>query len=637
MRHIPLAIFTVFMAQKNTPTAAKKKSTATQAATAKSSPKGALEKTAKPAAKAAPKGSVKPAGKSPPKPAPKPKTARPSPSPVSKAASPSAKVAVPKAKKSAALPAPSATSAPSVALPAPAPVQASLPATAVPAFPPRRTFVKPNWQRRTGSVMTSDDLGASNSAVAAVPASFGGRPAHAQPRTPDSAADIRSAAVAPAVHAVPKLAPAAAHTPAERPPAPVRPALPPPAPEVLEYFTGILEFGRKENSEGRLRQLDGTYIADALDPVVGMHQIEKYNLRPGLKVKVSLGKPFGGGPSPYAGPHNGPFGKKNKGGSGRDALRIDPMARRVRDSVEVEGMPPETWAAGRDFNKLTIVMPEPRLALEYPGCPPACRFIDLFCPIGKGTRGMIVSPPKAGKTTLLQQIATALHKNHPQLEVFALLIDERPEEVTDFRRNVPVTVWASSNDHPPEKHVGLAIAAIERCKRLAEMGRDVVVLLDSLTRLGRAFNVAPNIIGTGKTLSGGLDAGALGVPKQLFGAARRFEEGGSLTIIATALVDTGSRGDQVIFEEFKGTGNMELILDRRIAEQRLFPAMDLAASGTRNDQKLMSVHELETVTALRRRLLSMPPPQQMEQLLKAVARYKTNADLVGDPNSVAKA
>ncbi|MEX2388352.1 MAG: transcription termination factor Rho, partial [Phycisphaeraceae bacterium] len=285
------------------------------------------------------------------------------------------------------------------------------------------------------------------------------------------------------------------------------------------------------------------------------------------------------------------------------------------------------------FEDLTTIDPQPRITLEYPDCPATCRLIDLFCPIGFGQRGMIVSPPKAGKTTILQNLATAISKNHPDAMVYALLIDERPEEVTDFRRNVPCTVWASSNDHPPERHVGLAILAIERFKRLAESGKDVVVVLDSLTRLGRAFNTAPGMQGTGRTLSGGLDAGALAIPKQLFGGARKFEEGGSLTIIATALVDTGSRGDQVIFEEFKGTGNMEMILDRKIAEQRVFPAIDLAASGTRKEHLLMTEGELNTMTALRRRLLNMQPVMQVEQLLKALERFKTNEELIGSPQS----
>jgi transcription termination factor Rho len=261
----------------------------------------------------------------------------------------------------------------------------------------------------------------------------------------------------------------------------------------------------------------------------------------------------------------------------------------------------------------------------------------LFCPIGYGQRAMIVSPPKAGKTILLQNIAFAVARNHPDVEVIALLIDERPEEVTDFRRNVPCTVLASSNDHTPEKHVKLAVLAIDRAKRMAESGRDVVVLLDSLTRLGRAFNNAPGIAATGRTMSGGLDSSALAIPKQLFGAARKFEEGGSLTIIATALVDTGSRADQIIFEEFKGTGNMELILDRKISEQRVFPAINLAASGTRKEHLLLSESELQTMSALRRRLLNMQPVMQVEQLLKALDRFKTNSELVGAPQSPANA
>ncbi|MBX2852937.1 MAG: transcription termination factor Rho [Phycisphaeraceae bacterium] len=387
-----------------------------------------------------------------------------------------------------------------------------------------------------------------------------------------------------------------------------------------ETVTGIYEQGPK--SDGRLRQLGDTFLAYPKDPVIASHLVEKYDLRPGMMIECSLGKPFGGGQQP-----NQRGKKKVKYNT------IDPSARRVLDIVKIEGQTHEEFGNLRNFADLTIIMPEPRLTLEYPGCPPACRLIDLFCPIGYGTRGMIVSPPKAGKTTLLQNIAMGIQTNHPEIEVYALLIDERPEEVTEFRRNVPCTVWASSNDHTPERHCGLAIAAIERCRRLAEMGKDVVVLMDSLTRLGRAFNTAPNMASTGRTLSGGLDAGAMTIPKQIFGAARKFEEGGSLTIIASALVDTGSRGDQVIFEEFKGTGNMELILDRKIAEQRIFPAIDLAASGTRNEDRLIPKEELTTVNALRRRLLNMNPVMQVEQLLKAIDRFPTNADLVGSPQT----
>jgi transcription termination factor Rho len=414
--------------------------------------------------------------------------------------------------------------------------------------------------------------------------------------------------------------------------------------------TGILELNDKRI--GRLRVLDKTLIATPMDPIVPSPLVERFNLRPGLELTVELGgmgKAVGGNGQGQHGQHGqhgqqdqqgggkrGRNRRRRKGGQNR-ANTTDPQAPQVTQLVKIEGDEPQKYADARRFEDLTIIDPQPRLTLEYPGCPASCRLIDLFCPIGYGQRGMIVSPPKAGKTTLLQNIAFAIQKNHPQVEVIALLIDERPEEVTDFRRNVPCTVLASSNDHDPQRHVKLAMLAIDRAKRMAESGRDVVVLLDSLTRVGRAFNTAPGMSNTGRTLSGGLDSGALSIPKQLFGAARKFEEGGSLSIIATALVDTGSRGDQVIFEEFKGTGNMELILDRKIAERRIFPAMDLAASGTRKEHLLMEPHELETVNALRRRLINMPPPMQIEQLLKALDRFETNAALVGAPQSPARA
>jgi transcription termination factor Rho len=410
----------------------------------------------------------------------------------------------------------------------------------------------------------------------------------------------------------------------------------------MQTQTGILEV--IDRKDGRLRVLDNTLITGPNDPIVSAKLIDKYQLRAGqtLEVQVNPAQPNnnGNGHDDQGGHHSRRNRRgKNRGrsGGGGGGNRQGSNAPRVQEVLTVDGRPPDASNVRPRMEDLTSIDPKPRMTLEYPGCPPACRLIDMFCPIGYGTRGMIVSPPKAGKTTLLQNIAVAIEKNHPDVEVFALLIDERPEEVTDFRRNVPCQVLASSNDHPPERHVGLAVVAIERAKRMAEQGKHVVVLLDSLTRVGRAFNTAPGRQQVGRTLSGGVDAGALAVPKQLFGAARNIEEGGSLTIIATALVDTGSRGDQVIFEEFKGTGNMELILDRKIAEQRIFPAIDLAASGTRKEHLLLSENELTTINALRRRLLNMPPPQQIEQLLKALERFKTNADLVGSPQSPARA
>ncbi len=381
-------------------------------------------------------------------------------------------------------------------------------------------------------------------------------------------------------------------------------------------------------SDGRLRQLDKSFVATPEDPVIPSHLVEKFDLRPGQFMEVELGKPVGGDNSKRK---NGQQQSKKK----QRYNAIAPTACRAKTIVSVEGEDPELCKGVRRFEDLTSIDPQPKLHLEYEDCDPTNRLVDLFCPVGYGTRGMIVSPPKAGKTTILKNITQGVHENHPDVELYALLIDERPEEVTDFTRNSPATVWASSNDHTPERHCALAMLAIERAKRRVEAGKDVVIVMDSLTRLGRAFNVAPGMASTGRTMSGGLDSGAMAIPKQLFGAARRLEEGGSLTIIATALVDTGSRGDQVIFEEFKGTGNMELILDRKVAEMRLFPAMNVAASGTRKEEKLLTEAEMDTITALRRRLQQMQPTMQIEQLLVAMKRYATNAEMV-EPKTPAR-
>ncbi|MBM4101790.1 MAG: transcription termination factor Rho [Phycisphaerae bacterium] len=366
---------------------------------------------------------------------------------------------------------------------------------------------------------------------------------------------------------------------------------------------GILEMA--PGPEGRIRQFQDGLISGPDDPIVEPNLASRLSLRTCSSVVAEVSE----------------VEVRTRRGRRR--------RNQVERIVEVEGLDPEVFAKRTPFSELTALDPAPRMTLEYPGCPPACRLIDLFCPIGFGTRGLIVAPPKAGKTILLQNLAYGIKRNHPQVELVALLIDERPEEVTDFKRNVPAQVLASSNDQDTERHTALGILAIERARRMVEAGRDVVVLLDSLTRLGRAFNNSRRYGSSGRTMSGGLDSKALEVPKQLFGAARRAEQGGSLTIIASCLVDTGSRADQIIFEEFKGTGNMELILDRTIAERRLFPAINLAASGTRKEHLLMSERELKTVTALRRRLMTMPPPVQIEQLLAALKRSPTNEALVG--------
>jgi len=382
-----------------------------------------------------------------------------------------------------------------------------------------------------------------------------------------------------------------------------------------QVFTGILDI--PQGAEGRLRRLSDRLIDSESDPVVPHQLIQRFRLRAGQEIVATL--------------EDRPLRRRRgrgHGGGHRNGTR--PTVDRIRS---VEGLTVEAYRDRKPFEELTAVDPQPRMTLEYRGCPPACRLIDLFCPIGFGTRGLIVAPPKAGKTVLLQNIASGIKQNHPHVELIALLIDERPEEVTDFKRNVPAHVLASSNDLDVDAHTSLGMLSIERAKRMLEAGKDVVVLLDSLTRLGRAFNNVRKYASSGRTMSGGLDARALEIPKQLFGAARNAEEGGSLTIIATCLVDTGSRADQIIFEEFKGTGNMELILDRSISEQRLFPAINLAASGTRKEHLLMNEIELKTVTALRRRLLNMKPPVQIEQLLRAIERTPTNEELVGGANA----
>ncbi len=376
----------------------------------------------------------------------------------------------------------------------------------------------------------------------------------------------------------------------------------------MNTLTGILEWPSR--AEGHVRQLNGDRIVhNPSDPVVPVVLGQTYPLRHGVEVTVEVVE-------------KRPNRRRRGGGRGEARAVVERV-------VAIEGMPPEEYAKRKKFEELSSIDPQPRLQLEYPGCPPSCRLIDLFCPIGRGQRALIVAPPKAGKTVLLKDIAGALAKNHPDLLVYALLIDERPEEVTDFRRSVPAQVFASSNDHDVERHIAVAEMVIERCRRMVEAGRHVVVLLDSLTRLGRAFNNSKKHANSGRTMTGGIDSRALTVPKYLFGSARNTEEAGSLTVVASCLIETGSQGDQVIFEEFKGTGNMELILDRKISEKRLFPAINLAASGTRKEHLLMGEAELKTVTALRRRLMNMPPPQQVEQLLAALGRFKTNAELVG--------
>ncbi|NLJ79315.1 MAG: transcription termination factor Rho [Tissierellia bacterium] len=288
----------------------------------------------------------------------------------------------------------------------------------------------------------------------------------------------------------------------------------------------------------------------------------------------------------------------------------------------VNGLSPETSIKRPDFDSLTPIYPRERMSLETISTDLSTRIIDLIAPIGKGQRGMIVSPPKAGKTTLLKKIANAISRNHPDIEIIVLLIDERPEEVTDMKRSVKGDVVASTFDELPSHHTKVAEIVLERARRLVEHGKDVVVLLDSITRLARAYNLTIPV--TGRTLSGGLDPGALHKPKRFYGAARNMEEGGSLTILATALVDTGSRMDDVIFEEFKGTGNMEIHLDRGLSEKRIFPALDINKSGTRKEELLLSQKELDTIWSIRRALGNTPIQEVTELLINNLLKSKTN-------------
>ena len=290
----------------------------------------------------------------------------------------------------------------------------------------------------------------------------------------------------------------------------------------------------------------------------------------------------------------------------------------------VEGEPvPEQPRQRPHFRDLTPLFPNERLKLELAEhAPIAMRLVDMMAPIGKGQRGLIVSPPKAGKTTVLKQLANSIERNNPEVHLMVVLVDERPEEVTDFKRSTGGEVISSTFDRPAEDHTQVAELAIERAKRLVEEGRDVVILLDSITRLGRAYNLAAPA--SGRILSGGIDSAALYPPKRFFGAARNIEEGGSLTVIATALIDTGSKMDEVIFEEFKGTGNMELRLDRRMEQKRIFPAIDIQASGTRREELLLPKDELDTIWKLRRLLASMDSEAALQQLIERLRATRSN-------------
>ena len=358
--------------------------------------------------------------------------------------------------------------------------------------------------------------------------------------------------------------------------------------------TGLLEI--TEKGHGLLRTQQRKFKPNPTDVMVSSEMIEALHLRPGLILTGTL----------------------NSNGKGS----VDQVA----EIISVNGKTPAEYQRITPFSELTVIDPRQRIVLETKGGPESMRIMDMLTPIGRGQRGLIVAPPKTGKTTLLKQIAEAALINHPDMKVFILLIDERPEEVTDFRRSLSAEVWASNNDEDVPSHVRAARGMIERARRLVEFGADVLVVLDSITRLGRAFN---HFVGSsGRTMSGGVDSSALLEPRSIFGAARNIEHGGSLTIIASALIDTGSRMDELIFQEFKGTGNMEVVLSRKLAERRVWPAIDLPVSGTRKEELLLGPEMAHKSALLRRNLIHRDPVQAMQTLLTAMKKYPTNTEFL---------
>ncbi|PQJ34336.1 transcription termination factor Rho [Salinibacter sp. 10B] len=364
--------------------------------------------------------------------------------------------------------------------------------------------------------------------------------------------------------------------------------------------TGLLEI--LPDGYGFLRSDEYSYESSPDDIYVSPSQIKRFGLQQGDTVRGEVRPP-------------------KEGEKFFALIQVD----------EINGCDPGDVEERGEFQYLTPIFPDERLTLETEAEEYGTRILDLFAPIGKGQRGLIVSPPKAGKTVLLQKIAHGITTNHPDTHLLVLLIDERPEEVTDMDRNVDGEVVASTFDKDPERHVEVADTVLAKVKRLVESGQDVCVLLDSITRLARAHNAVHP--GQGRTLSGGIEAGALRGPKRFFGAARNVEEGGSLTIIGTALVDTGSRMDEVIFEEFKGTGNMELVLDREMADRRVFPAIDLILSGTRREEELLTKPELKRVWVMRKILADMEPIEAMEFLLDKMKDTESNDEFLEMMNS----
>ncbi len=362
-----------------------------------------------------------------------------------------------------------------------------------------------------------------------------------------------------------------------------------PAPE-MGIVEGVLE--RDNQGAGFLRSHKRHLLVHPDDPYVSHDALRKFHLRGG---ELLAGAVF----------------RVDKGNRRYKMAKID----------RIDGQPADQWVAAKPLAETTAIDPTEMLVFNTPGEPRTMWVVDMFTPIGRGQRGLIVAPPRTGKTILLQQMAHGIATNHPDVYMIVLLIDERPEEVTEMRRNVRGEVFASSNDQDVNSHIRVARLVCERARRLAEQGRHIVILLDSITRLARAFNAF--VGSSGRTMTGGLDIRALQEPKQIFGSARNIEGGGSLTIIASALVDTGSRADEFIFQEFKGTGNMELVLSRELANLRIWPAVDLQQSGTRKEEKLLSRDVLAKVYMLRRQLSDLPSPKQMLSLVERMQKFPT--------------
>ena len=370
-----------------------------------------------------------------------------------------------------------------------------------------------------------------------------------------------------------------------------------PAAEPTLEVSGVLQV--TEAGHGCLRSASNDYNALPADPVIPRELIQEMQLETGLELA--------GLAAPDSNPGRAPW-----------LVKIE----------KINGVAPDELPEHTPFKDLVAEDPTERIRLEVAGDDISTRVVDLIAPIGKGQRCLVVAPPKAGKTVLLQKIAHSISENHPEIHLIVLLVDERPEEVTDMRRNVNGEVIASSSDEMARNHVQIAEIVLERAKRLVEYGRDVVVLLDSITRLSRAYNAEQR--NSGRVLSGGIDARTMEKPRRFFGAARKAHEGGSLTVIGTALIDTGSRMDEVIFQEFKGTGNTEIVMDRGLFDRRIFPAIDISASGTRKEEKLFTPDEYKMVTLLRRALAPLKPAEAMHVLTGRLGKFDSNATFLAE-------